>query len=239
MTPIRRVMRWPSPVCPSLGGTEPNAHPDRRRRSGSAARHERARSARFVGRSSLNRCTRSPFRSSPRRSPPRRSLRSRRRTGHELRLRGVWRRRCRLRPGPGLVARLPDVAAAGSRAHVPDGTLSLTSVTRCRVVLGPSLTARCKPSDTGTAGPGLPTLDGAHHAPQAGCSCGIYGWYAPADAGKVSARVFGVVEASGLSLIGGRGFRTPDREDRGRGHSEPPGHDGVHARRHPRVPPSP
>jgi hypothetical protein len=95
----------------------------------------------------------------------------------------------------------------GRRTHVPDGTLPLTSVTRRRVVWGPSLTARCTPSDTGTAGPWSPTLDGAHHAPQAGCSCGIYGWYAPTDAGMVSARVFGVVEASGLILMGERGFR--------------------------------
>jgi hypothetical protein len=95
----------------------------------------------------------------------------------------------------------------GRRTHVPDGTLPLTSVTRRRVVWGPSLTARCKPSETGTPGPWSSPLDGAHHAPQAGCSCGIYGWYAPSDAGMVSARVFGVVEASGLILMGERGFR--------------------------------
>jgi hypothetical protein len=93
------------------------------------------------------------------------------------------------------------------RTHVPDGTLPLTSVTRRRVVWGPSLTARCTPSDTGIARPWSPTLAGDHHAPQAGCSCGIYGWYVPTDTGMVSARVFGVVEASGLILMGERGFR--------------------------------
>jgi hypothetical protein len=52
------------------------------------------------------------------------------------------------------------------KAHVPDGTLPLTSVVaKRRVIWGPSLTARCKPSDTATAGPWSPTLDGAHHAP--------------------------------------------------------------------------
>jgi len=93
------------------------------------------------------------------------------------------------------------------RTHVPDDALPLTSVTRRRVIWGPSLTAHCTPSDTGTARPWSPTLDGDHHAPQAGCSCGIYGWYAPTDTGMVSASVFGVVEASGLVLMGERGFR--------------------------------
>jgi hypothetical protein len=93
------------------------------------------------------------------------------------------------------------------RTHVPDGALPLTSVTRRGVVWEPSLTARCTPSDTGTASPWSPTLAGDHDAPQAGCSCGIYGWYGPADTGMVGGRVFGVVEASGLILMGERGFR--------------------------------
>jgi hypothetical protein len=38
------------------------------------------------------------------------------------------------------------------RTQVPDGTLPLTSVTRRRVVWGPSLTARCKRGDHGTRG---------------------------------------------------------------------------------------
>lgn len=88
-----------------------------------------------------------------------------------------------------------------------DGTLPLTSVTRRRVVWAPALTARCQPSDTGTPGPWSSTLDGDHSAPQAGCSCGIYGWYSPADTGMVSARVFGTIEASGLVVMGERGFR--------------------------------
>ncbi len=93
------------------------------------------------------------------------------------------------------------------RTHVPDGALPLTSVTRRRVVWGPSLTARCKRGDAGMRGLWSSTLDDDHAAPRAGCGCGIYGWYSPTDTGMVSARVFGVVEASGLVLMGERGFR--------------------------------
>jgi hypothetical protein len=95
----------------------------------------------------------------------------------------------------------------GRRAHLPDAALPLTSVTRRRVVWTPTVTARCTPNDFGTAGSWSSTLAGDHRAPQAGCSCGIYAWYAPGDSGMVSARVFGVIEASGLILMGERGFR--------------------------------
>jgi hypothetical protein len=93
------------------------------------------------------------------------------------------------------------------RTHVPAGALPLTSVTRRRVVWGPSLTARCKATDAGMRGQWSSTLEDDHPAPRAGCGCGIYGWYSPSDTGMVSARVFGVVEASGLVLMGERGFR--------------------------------
>lgn len=89
-------------------------------------------------------------------------------------------------------------------ARRPDGALPLSSVTR-RVVWAPALTARCTPKG---APPGDPEpSDGDHRAPAAGCRCGIYGWYDPTDTGMVSARVFGVMEASGLVLMGERGFR--------------------------------
>jgi hypothetical protein len=93
----------------------------------------------------------------------------------------------------------------GRRTHVPPGTLPLTSVTRHRVVWTPTLTARCRPDDTAASG-GSPAPDD-HHAPQTGCGCGVYGWYSPNDTGIVRARVFGVIEASGLVLLGERGFR--------------------------------
>jgi len=95
----------------------------------------------------------------------------------------------------------------GRRTHVPDGSLPLTSVSQRRVVWCPSLTARCKRGDAGMPGQSASTLDDDHPAPQVGCGCGIYGWYSPSDTSMVSARVFGVVEASGLILMGERGFR--------------------------------
>ncbi|HET9609855.1 MAG TPA: hypothetical protein VFP06_09610 [Acidimicrobiales bacterium] len=90
-------------------------------------------------------------------------------------------------------------------ARRPDGALPLSSVTR-RVVWAPALTARCTPKGAPPGGPQSPP-DGDHRAPAAGCRCGIYGWYDPTDTGMVSARVFGVIEASGLVLMGERGFR--------------------------------
>ena len=93
------------------------------------------------------------------------------------------------------------------RRSRPSGdTLPLTSVTR-RVVWGPTLTARCTPDDMANLTGAAATLPGDHAAPAAECHCGIYGWYDPADTGMLRARVFGVVEASGLVLMGDRGFR--------------------------------
>jgi hypothetical protein len=93
-------------------------------------------------------------------------------------------------------------------ADVPDGRLPLTSVSRRRVVWGRTLLARCEPfHPPDPAAPPLSDDEDDHPAPQDGCTCGIYGWYDPADTGMVSARVFGVVEASGRVLMGERGFR--------------------------------
>ena len=85
-------------------------------------------------------------------------------------------------------------------------SLPLTSVTRC-VVWGPTMTACCTPEVTASPGQEPATLLAGHAAPAAGCQCGIYGWYDPTDTGMVRAGVFGVVEASGLVLMGERGFR--------------------------------
>jgi hypothetical protein len=91
-------------------------------------------------------------------------------------------------------------------AHVPDGALPLAAVAQREVVWRPSLTARCIPPRF--AGVGQPaTVEGHHNAPWSGCTCGIYAWYDPVDAGIFSARVFGAVQASGLILMGDRGFR--------------------------------
>jgi hypothetical protein len=91
--------------------------------------------------------------------------------------------------------------------RAPDGVLPLTSLTRPHVVWSPTLTARCVPRDTGCPSPGPSTPPADHAAPQPGCNCGIYGWYGPDDTGMLDARVFGAIQASGLILMGERGFR--------------------------------
>lgn len=92
------------------------------------------------------------------------------------------------------------------RAQRSDDSMPLTSVTR-DVVWNPTLTASCTPKDAAAAGAWAPDGDADHRAPAAGCRCGIYAWYDPADTAMVRARVFGVVEATGLVLMGDRGFR--------------------------------
>lgn len=59
--------------------------------------------------------------------------------------------------------------------------------------------------------------DGAHPAPQAGCGCGIYGWYAPTDTGPWRQ---GLRRSRGTraTLTPERGFTRRQREDRRRGH---------------------
>jgi hypothetical protein len=96
---------------------------------------------------------------------------------------------------------------ARRRAWVLDGMLPLTSVTRRQVIWAPTLSARCVPPDPARSGPRSATPLGDHPAPRAGCNCGIYGWYAPDVAGMVDGSVFGAIEASGLILMGERGFR--------------------------------
>jgi hypothetical protein len=87
-----------------------------------------------------------------------------------------------------------------------DDSLPLASVTR-RVVWGPTLTACCTPEVPAISGQDPVTHAGDHRAPVAGCRCGIYGWYDPTDTGILRAGVFGVIEASGVILMGERGFR--------------------------------
>jgi hypothetical protein len=53
------------------------------------------------------------------------------------------------------------------------------------------------------------TLPEDHPAPGARRTCGTYGWYAPDDAGILSANVFGAIEASGRILMGERSRRRP------------------------------
>jgi hypothetical protein len=54
-----------------------------------------------------------------------------------------------------------------------------------------------------------------HESPAAWCQCGIYAWYEPYDAAMLDAGVFGVfgvIQASGLVLVGERGFRAQRAE---------------------------
>src|SRR5262245_49393259 len=98
------------------------------------------------------------------------------------------------------------------RGRVPEGTLPLTAVTRRTVVWGPTIYAQCTEPDvavpiTITARYRLP---GFHRSPEPRCECGIYAWYSPDDTAVLDAGifgVFGVIQASGLILMGDRGFR--------------------------------
>jgi hypothetical protein len=92
-------------------------------------------------------------------------------------------------------------------ANVPDGALPLAAVAQRDVVWPPSLRARCMPPRFPGATASPATAAGEHTAPWSGCTCGIYAWYDPVDAGIFNARIFGAVQASGLILMGDRGFR--------------------------------
>jgi hypothetical protein len=90
------------------------------------------------------------------------------------------------------------------RRDVPEGMLPMTSLTRRHVVWTPTLTARCAASDLEMRK--VPEFED-HSAPHLGCNCGIYAWYTPDDTARLKGRIFGAVEASGLVLMGDRGFR--------------------------------
>jgi hypothetical protein len=92
-------------------------------------------------------------------------------------------------------------------SKIPDGALPLAAVAQRDVVWPPTLSARCIPPRF-TSRAGQPSMIEARHTvPSSGCTCGIYAWYDPVDAGIFNARVFGAVQASGLILMGDRGFR--------------------------------
>jgi hypothetical protein len=87
------------------------------------------------------------------------------------------------------------------------GMLPISSLSRRGVVWPTQLSAECTPPDVGGKAFGGSVLPGDHPAPYNGCECGIYAWYDPRDTRILHARVFGAVEASGLVLLGERGFR--------------------------------
>jgi hypothetical protein len=85
------------------------------------------------------------------------------------------------------------------------GQLPMTSITRRRVVWTPVLTASCNPRDIDRLAE--PTADADHRAPERGCTCGIYAWYVSDDSAMLPGHAFGVIEATGVVLMGDRGFR--------------------------------
>jgi hypothetical protein len=98
----------------------------------------------------------------------------------------------------------------GRRARVPEGMLPLTAVTRRHILWSPALSADCTEGKAAVSG--APPVDVAerHRAPAAWCECGIYGWYDPDDTAMLdpgALGVFGVIQASGLVLMGDSGFR--------------------------------
>jgi len=73
----------------------------------------------------------------------------------------------------------------------------------------PTLEARCcfPPAiDQHATVPSTSSL-ASHRSPSRGCECGIHAWYVPGDTSVLHAGVFGAVEASGLVLMGDRGYR--------------------------------
>lgn len=84
-------------------------------------------------------------------------------------------------------------------AHLFGKLASKPEVARCMRNMG-CLCGMCTPSPP------------SHEAPGAGCTCGIYGWYSPADTRIVSARIFGAIQASGRVILGTHGFRAERAE---------------------------
>ena len=96
------------------------------------------------------------------------------------------------------------------RARVPDGMLPLTAVTRRHVLWGPTLNADCTETDFVIPGVTRVHVEEQHRSPASWCECGIYGWYEPNDTAMLDPGafgVFGVIQASGLVLMGDSGFR--------------------------------
>jgi hypothetical protein len=96
------------------------------------------------------------------------------------------------------------------RARVPSGMLPLTAVTRRSVMWAPTIHAECTEADVANQSAARSRLPDAHRSPAPSCECGIYAWYEPDDTMAVEAGLFGafgVIEASGLVLMGDRGFR--------------------------------
>ena len=103
----------------------------------------------------------------------------------------------------------------GRRTQVPSGMLPLAAVTRRSVLWAPTLHAECTEADIANRSPARDGLTDAHRSPEPSCECGIYAWYPPDDTMAVEAGLFGafgVIQASGLVLMGDHGFRAEHAE---------------------------
>jgi hypothetical protein len=87
------------------------------------------------------------------------------------------------------------------------GVLPLASVTRPQVMWPPELSAECTSVEFAPMNPTPRPPEPTHPAPARECNCGIYAWYEPEEARALGAEVFGVVQASGLVMLGTKGFR--------------------------------
>jgi hypothetical protein len=97
----------------------------------------------------------------------------------------------------------------GRRASERTTALPLTAITRRHVAWTRTMHAECSNPDMSWR-TSRPYIVDPHESPAAWCQCGIYAWYEPYDAAMLDAGVFGVfgvIEASGLVLVGDRGFR--------------------------------
>jgi hypothetical protein len=93
--------------------------------------------------------------------------------------------------------------------------LPLSAVTRRHVVWPKTLNAECTDPDIALHAHVRAREPEPHRSPAAWCQCGIYAWYAPDDTAVLDAGifgVFGVIQASGLILMGDRGFRAEKAE---------------------------
>jgi len=93
---------------------------------------------------------------------------------------------------------------AACAEEVPVGALPLKSVQFPQVFWTPTLQACCLADEV------VPGAPARHAAPARGCRCGIYGWYRPRDRRLVWAPVFGVIAATGTTLMGTHGFRAQE-----------------------------
>lgn len=105
---------------------------------------------------------------------------------------------------------LVPAALRGYRSwRVQDARLRSTGVSH--VWNTPEVAAQClAPAVGGGSDPDCPCdlcLRNTHASPHRGCTCGIYGWYNPADQRLVAGDVFGAVEATGRVVLASHGFR--------------------------------